>query len=443
MSVLRFFAALLVSVAGTVGAQEGPRRLPPVPTEFTPAVVFDAVSAARLPAQVELADARTVVYQLDELEALAIAQNPAISEARSHVEAARGRSLQARLRPNPKVGYMANEIGNESAGQHGAFVGQQFIRGGKLAWSSAVECREVIRLQRELDAMQQAVLTDVRNRFFSIYWLQKRTLILEQFLETNRRAKTIAEQLFYAGDNIKSDVLLAEIEYEQTLTDIAALSADLEANWRSLARVVGDSQLAPGTLGDAFSDIEDMKWDDALARIQNSPRLAAANAEIDRNRTALQRARVEPIPDVNTQVSVQYDFSTNNTFAGVQVGMPVPTWNRNQGGIYAANASVRAAMQKYEKTRLHVERELAQQFGLYENARRQLTRIEQQIVPKAQEVVKIALNAYKAGEAGMADVLNAQRSLLRAALRQQDAQLQLRLAYVAIEGYLLSDGLGG
>ena len=44
-------------------------------------------------------------------------------------EVVRGRGWQAGLRPNPRVGYTAGEVGNEgTAGQQGAFIGQEFVR---------------------------------------------------------------------------------------------------------------------------------------------------------------------------------------------------------------------------------------------------------------------------------------------------------------------------
>lgn len=447
---LCFVRALFASDVAQVYAQGRSQAIPPIPVPAEmirlPVEETQHAVAAQFEQQIERhwgVEPATLRYSLEELEGLAISNSPALSEARSLIESARGRSWQAGLPPNPTVGYVGNEIGNDgSAGQHGAYFSRRYVRGGKLEWSRAVECREMRRLEREYDVTRQRVLTDVRSGFYAILGLQQRTELLEQFSETNRRATKIARQLFAAGDNTKSDVLLAEVEYEQTLTDLAALSADLEARWRELARFVGDPSLSPARLASSDLAVPELSWEDALAMIAQSPRLATVQAEIDRNRTALQRARVEPTPNLNTQFSVQYDFSTDGTFAGAQIGAVIPTLNRNQGEIYAANANVRAAMQKYEKLKLSLERDLADKFGLYQNAKKQLDRLEQKIVPKTEEVVQTTLNAYEAGELGMADVLNAQRSLLRAVLRQQEAALQLRLAFVSIEGFLLSGGLG-
>ena len=381
-------------------------------------------------------------YTLAELEVRAMANHPALAEVTQRIEAARGRRWQAGLPPNPTVGYTANEIGNDgSAGQHGVYVGRQFIRGGKLQLSQAVECREIDRLSQEWRVVQQRLLTDVRSLHLAIVWLQRRRELFERFIETNARARSLAAQLFEAGDNTKTDLLLAEIEYEQTATELATLEATLTARWRELERVLGVPYLEPGLLVEADNELGDVTWEAALARAQQSPQLSAVLAELARNRATLARARVEPVPNISTQLSLQYDFDSQDTFTGVLVGMPIPVNNRNQGGIYAAAAEIRATMHQLERTRLAIESRLARIYGDYEFARRQLERIEQHIVPKATEVVRIALQAYEAGEVSMADALNAQRSLLRASLQRLEAERQLRVARVAIEGYLLSDVL--
>lgn len=387
------------------------------------------------------ADQTEVVYSLLDLEGIATSSNPALAESQSRIEAAKGRALQVSLPPNPTVGYLGNEIGNEgSAGQHGAYWSRQFVRGDKLELNRAIACREVHRLQQEYHVLRERLLTDVRTNFYEIVFLQQRTGLLKRILETNKQAANIATQLFDAGENTKSDVLLLELEAEQTATDLVAINAARRAKWRGLTRILGQPGLEEGELSQPEQDIE-IEWVEAVELIQHSPQLAAIHAEVSRNRAAVRRAIAEPIPNLNAQVSWQYDYSTNDSFTGVQLGMRIPKFDQNQGAIYEANANVRAAMQKHERVRMAIERDLAEKFGAYEQAKKQLQRIDKVIVPKAEEVVRIALGSYKAGEASLADILNAQRSLLRSLVRQLDARRQLRLSYVAMQGFLLSDGL--
>ena len=64
-----------------------------------------------------------VEYSVTDLELLALSHNPAVAEAAARVRAGQGRWFQVGIGPNPTVGYLANEIGNEgSDGQHGGYI---------------------------------------------------------------------------------------------------------------------------------------------------------------------------------------------------------------------------------------------------------------------------------------------------------------------------------
>ena len=83
---------------------------------------------------------------LGDLEQWALQYQPTLAESAALVDAGRWNRLQVGLPPNPTLGYLASEIGDEGrAGQQGGFVEQTFIRGGKLPLNRAVAQHEVER----------------------------------------------------------------------------------------------------------------------------------------------------------------------------------------------------------------------------------------------------------------------------------------------------------
>src|SRR3990172_6950410 len=87
--------------------------------------------------------ARDVPVTLEQLERAALAHNPTLVQAATLVEAARGRTIQAGLYPNPTIGYTGSEIGNDGrGGQQGIAFGQEIVTGGKLRLSRAVAAYE-------------------------------------------------------------------------------------------------------------------------------------------------------------------------------------------------------------------------------------------------------------------------------------------------------------
>ena len=94
------------------------------PTESVPktvitAAAFQADPAPMPPEPIPSASAAPPSgISLEELQSIAVANNPTLAQAAARVDAARGRWIQAGLYPNPSIGYMADEIG--MAGRAGA-----------------------------------------------------------------------------------------------------------------------------------------------------------------------------------------------------------------------------------------------------------------------------------------------------------------------------------
>lgn len=77
--------------------------------------------------------------RLEELERLATEKNPTIGQADAIARAVSGRQRQARLYPNPIVGYSADDITAREPGRgtHSLWVQQSIITGGKPGTSSS------------------------------------------------------------------------------------------------------------------------------------------------------------------------------------------------------------------------------------------------------------------------------------------------------------------
>lgn len=387
---------------------------------------------------------RAIAYSLNDLQALAEQQSPAIAEAKSQLAAARGRWLQVGLPPNPTVGYVASEVGNEGrGGQQGAFVGRTLVRGGKLQLDRNIECFEIRRLSEILRATAQRVQTDVSQAYHSLLILQQRINVLTEFLTSLENSVDVTRRLVEAEETGRTDLLLANLELGETNARLKTLGIQYDAEWRSLSQVVGVPELERLPLSDsAGQHIPELSWDEVFAlAVGQNPILDASSAEIQREAAATHRARVEPIPNITGQLSVQYDYATNDTVAGVQVGWPWPIRNRNQGGIREANAKMRAAKNRRQRLERQLTKELAEEFSRFQQAKILTDQYSNVLIPQASEAQEMSIAAYAEGELGMADVLNALRAARQVNLSYLDAKREMRLSYERIAGRLLTGSL--
>jgi cobalt-zinc-cadmium efflux system outer membrane protein len=380
---------------------------------------------------------------IDGLIQLGLASNPAVAQAAARVDALRGRWIQAGLPPNPTVGYVGGEIGNDGrGGQNGGFAGQEFVTGGKLRLDQAVVAQEIQRAEQQLAATQLRLTTDVRRAAYAVLVAQRRVELAENLTELSAQAVEASRDLQEAQEIPRAGLLQSELEQQNAVILSQTARNAYSSAWRQLTAVVGSDMPPQPIAGDVSQLPALLDWDEQLARLTTtSPELGAAVADIVRAQTALRRAAVEPIPNISTQFSVQYDDSTNDTIAGVQAGIPLPLWNRNQGGIRQAQAEVGQARRNAERVELDLKRRLAEAFQTYASARAQAETYATLILPKAQQTFELVQRGYRLGEIGYLDLLTAQRTYSQTNLAYLDALAALWASYVEIDGLLLSGSL--
>jgi cobalt-zinc-cadmium efflux system outer membrane protein len=380
----------------------------------------------------------------DSLEAMALANNPAIAQATARIAALRGKWVQAGLPPNPTAGYSASEIGNQgAAGQQGGYVGQKFITGKKLQRNQVVVAAEISRAEQDLVTAEQRVRTDVRKGYFAALLAQRGVSLAEELVRVYSQAVTASKDLLDSQEIPLAGLLQTEVQQENAELLLRTARNRLNQAWRNLSAVVGDPGLTLQPLeGDVDQIPAMLGWEEQLSRLQTlSPEIASAMAEVDRARRALGRARVEAVPDISTQLSVQYDDSTGSTITGVQVGLPLPIWNRNQGGVRQAQAEVAEANRNVDRVELNLQRRLADAFRQYSDADVTAHTYANDILPRSRRTYELVRAAYEQGEVGYLELLVAQQTYSQTNLGYLDALGELWASYLQIDGLMLEGSL--
>ncbi len=404
----------------------------------------DTVLAASLQQPAEGGETPAGALTLSDLESMALQNNPTIAQAQAAVDAATGQYVQAGLYPNPSVGYSADEIGDEGrSGQQGAFLSQEIVTAGKLEWSQHAAAHEVERLQELLEAQRYRVLTAVRINFYEALVAQRTVRLAEELAKISQEAVEAAEAMVRAQQAARPDLLRARIEANRAQNFLAAARAQEKAAWQRLAAVVGLPDLPPTPLsGDLAPPLK--KLDLAQVREQllaASPELMAAERAVLQARAALERARREPIPNIQTQVGVAYDAASKYSIASVQVGVALPIFDLNQGNILSAESRLIAAQREVERLRLELQNRLAPVLQDYVTAEAQVRRYSEQILPDAKETLRLITEGYRQGEFGYLDLLTAQRTYFETNLAYLQTLRNWWKARLQIDGFLLSDGL--
>ncbi len=380
---------------------------------------------------------------LEALEHLALQNNPSIQQASAVASKAAGIRTQVGLKPNPTFGYSGAQLADAGTDQNSLFIEQTFVRGDKLAWNQQVIGHDVNSVMWQVEAQRQRVRTDIRVQFCEALAAQSRLRLARDFRDIAAKGVSISEERMTAKVGARPDVLQSEIQLSEVNLAIQQAEFEFEAAWNELAAVIGLPDLAPTILvGELDVVVGERDPDTAYAQIiSESPLLASAIARVDRARANLQRQNVQAIPNITAQLGVGHDNGTGDEFVNVQLSLPIPVHNKNQGNIRAAHAEYCEATQNVQRLRMQIRRDLARVMRQYRIAQATVRQYDIEILPKAEETLELMQTAQEAGEFDFLRVLTARRAYFEVNLKYVTALGSLAQANAKIDGLLLTGGL--
>lgn len=380
---------------------------------------------------------------LQDLESLALANNPTIRELAATTQKASGFRTQVGLRANPTVGYQGVQLADQGTDQHTAFVEQEFVTGGKLELNRRV-LNAALRAQLlELEAQKLRVTTDVRTRFYEALAVQKRIALIEEFRSVTDHGLELAELRKQAMEGTQVDVLQARVQRSEVELSLQQAQQTQAAIWRELAALTGAPTLQQTELeGELPQQFEAISWNELTASmVAASPEYSAAQARLNRARANIDRQQVQAIPNITAQLAAGVDNGTDSSLINLQVGAPIPVFNKNQGNIAAAQAEYRRALVETQRIENAIKARLAVVSRDFETASAAVAKYSQEILPSAAESLKLAELAYQAGESSFLQVLVARRTYFDSNLLFVTAQTQLAQSQARIDGFVLSGAL--
>jgi outer membrane protein, heavy metal efflux system len=117
--------------------------------------------------------------------------------------------------------------------------------------------------------------------------------------------------------------------------------------------------------------------------------------------------------------------------SGIAVNLPF--WNRRQGQIGEATARVAEANALIQQQRLELVASIEAAYEEFQVANQQMASFENGVLPEAEAALNASQAAFRFGERGIIEVLDAQRVLRTARMDYLDAQYSRQSALIEIE----------
>jgi outer membrane protein, heavy metal efflux system len=390
---------------------------------------------------------------LEQLEQLALQNNPTGIAAAAGIDAARERTRQAGALPNPLIGYTGEEIKTgdlDRRGEHGFFVEQTIPLGGKLRLSQDVFQKTIAQAEAVRDLQRLRILSSVRQAYYSVLLTERRIEVQERLAALASEAVGVTAQLFNVGAADRPDYLEIEIESRRLQLQLNRSRNERFALRAHLAALTGLRDVADRPLaGSIDAAIPNLERDQTLRTVlEQSPELRAARANLERTRALTARARRETYPNLFLRGGSAYnrehgeDTGRPIGWEGtLEAGVSVPLFNRNAGGVAAARADETTAQAEVTRLELALESRAAARFADYLTALRAAEAYRSEILPRAEEAYRLYLSRYREMAAAYPQVLVAQRTFFEMSTAYLESLNEAWRAALQLQGFLAGDGL--
>lgn len=389
------------------------------PFQIVPA--SSAPPAASKPVQEE----RNAVHKplrlsLQDALALFIKQNLDVLIAKYGVEFSKGQEVTARLFPNPvfSVGTLSSYTHGRTFSNSGQlfFQAQQlFELAGKRGYriESAGFGTQSAEAAFE-DAVRQLGFT-VKDSYYRVQLAQRRLTLAEEnrarfarILEIN----TIRLRKGYIAEIDLIRIRLQMVDFQSQVIEAVQDAETARGELRQLLRI------SPKTDLELLTDLDYRRIDPEIGKLRTAaldmrPDVRAKRALYSQREAELKLAKAYRIPDVTIGggYAVQGPQGPDNPGqVAVNAGIPLPLFNRNQGGIRQAEVAVQTAEADLNKTLNLVENEVEVAYRNLMQSRRLVEAYVGGVLDDARATFTIVERAYEKGGATILDLLDAART---------------------------------
>ncbi len=246
---------------------------------------FWALFLVALPVRAQTPASEQKTITLEELQQMALQNNPTFRQSAANIQAAEGRKKQSGLYPNPTVGYQGEQIrgGSFHGGEQGFFIQQDIVLGGKLGLNRTIFDQELKQAEMEAEEQKVRVATNVRMSYIQALAAQQTLELRHELSKLADDAVETTHQLANVGQADAPDVLESEVEAQQAQLAVTMAEQNQQRVWKALAAVVGNPRLPLTRLEGKLENTPPVDADELVEKIVNeSPAVRIAELGVKR-----------------------------------------------------------------------------------------------------------------------------------------------------------------
>jgi cobalt-zinc-cadmium efflux system outer membrane protein len=366
----------------------------------------------------------------------ALARNPQLRAATAELNANDGTVRQAGLIPNPVLGI---DQENLKPGTRATTVqlNQTLEMGGKRAARVELAQRGKDIAALDLVARRADIRAGAIQAFFDALTAQERVKVAEESLRIAGSGVDAAVRRVTAGKVSPTEETRARVAAATARIDQRQAQAELSAALRALTAVMG---VPDGTIQRLDGNVDVLpvapSAPDIMARLPDAPAIRRAQLEVQRADAGYRVARAKGVPDVTVGIGARRDQTIGPMQAVMSVSVPLPFFDRNQGGQLEALRRRDAAQASAQTEELRLRSAVLQMADLLQARKDEVQALRREVLPGAQSAYEAAKTGFELGKFSFLDALDAQRTWLQVRSQYYTAVAQVHRTAAEIDRQL-------
>lgn len=363
--------------------------------------IFNAANAQDL-------EAEFPALTLNEATNLAIAASPKIREIAWLIKQASAEGLQQSRLPNPKIGTLANEMGNEGqGGQYGFFLQRNLVRNNRVEQAQNIYQWKSRSLESRGKIIQRQIAQQVAFQFIQIEVSQRAIGLGQRKLQGLQNIRKIAQSLMQGGEIAPIELNQVQLEMEQVRQQVRQSMVDNEQA-RQLIETYINIPL-PKQLDFDFDQEMKLVLESATERehdLSQHPEIQQLDNRLKEYQWRVQLAESQQTPDWQLQTSVNFDMASDNFFGGFQLNIPWMINHQYEGQIQSATAHTQALKEQKKLATLKLQQKLINLSAKRISLIGQLNSISSRVIPLVDKNSFELTRLFQAGEASYKQVMS-------------------------------------
>lgn len=380
--------------------------------------LFVCVEAlAESPAGLPVAAAEPSLTLVDAVRRVEAA-NPRLQAGAAYVSAAVAERDQAGVLPNPELSLELENIAGSGAytdadsAETTLAISQTFGGGQRRAGVAVAEAN--LSLTQDAQALAKLELAaDTARRFIAVVAAQEKLALAQRAETLAANTRDDLERRAAAARAPIAERNRARMAYQRAKLDRSRAEQDLALARRQLASLWGtgeaDFNRAEGALFTLPPTLGEVELRAALARspvnvaLRNSERLRDAEVA---------HAKAVGRPPITASVGLRNFADTSDSAFMFGVSLPIPLFDRNRGGVAAAQARLEAQRADNAIAQRDTELRLMGLLASLQQAREEARTLHDDALPLANEALEQTRYGFERGRFSWLELASAQQELI-------------------------------